>query len=81
MKAKASAQKQSQPRPTQKRGRSISLSDSEFGVLIGFRGSQRLKNELEASAASLGIGYSQLLRIASQDVVEKIRQLCSDATK
>ncbi len=44
-------------------------------VLIGFKGSEVLKKDLEECASTLGLSYSQLLRANAQECVEKIKQL------
>ncbi len=50
-----------------------SLSADSETVLIGFKGSKILQDDLKASAAKLGITYSQLLRAIAVDCVDKIK--------
>jgi hypothetical protein len=48
------------------------LNPNEETVLIGFKGDARLKENLERSAAKLGLTCSQLMRAVSEDCVAKI---------
>ena len=51
------------------------LDPNASTVLIGFKGSEVLKKDLEDCASSLGLSYSQLLRANAQECVEKIKKI------
>jgi hypothetical protein len=44
-------------------------------VVIGFKGSTQLRDDLKESATKMGITYSQLLRAIAVDCVTKIKGL------
>lgn len=63
------------PRPRAK------LDPDHDTVLIGFKGTVKLKEDLEACAASMGVGYSQFLRAAAQESIVRINKIKEGFTK
>ena len=51
------------------------LNPDETTVLIGFKGTQQLQNDLKAAAGALGINHSVLLRTVAEDCVEAMKKI------
>ena len=51
------------------------LDPNSYTVLIGFKGSAVLQNDLRECAKIMGLPYSEFLRAAAQDIVANVKKL------
>lgn len=57
------------------RGRKPKLDPNSETVVLGFKGTKMMKTEIEKTATSLGISYSEFLRTSTEDSLARFRRL------